>query len=126
VASGRYYHCTVASGRYYHAEWLVEEWLVEGTITAQWLVEEWLVEGTTTAQWLVEGKWEEDEQCCYVVNSLQVTQCIVHQLSAATLKGCSIVQKIVIEIMIKIVTEIGMEQTRLFQCNWFHCANFHD
>jgi len=28
------------------------------------------------------------------------------------------VQKIVIEIVI----EIGMEQTRLFQCNRFHCA----
>jgi len=28
------------------------------------------------------------------------------------------VQKIVIEIM----TEIGMEQTPLFQCNRFHCA----
>jgi len=34
------------------------------------------------------------------------------------LKGCSIAQKIVIEIVI----EICMEQTRLFLCNRFHCA----
>ena len=31
-------------------------------------------------------------------------------------------QKIVIEIVI----EIGMEQTRLFQCNRFHCADIRD
>jgi len=35
-----------------------------------------------------------------------------------TFKGCSTVQKIVIE--------IGMEQTRLFQCNRFHYADFRD
>jgi len=35
-------------------------------------------------------------------------------------KPCSAMQKIVTEIMI----EICMEQTRLFQCNWFHCAIF--
>jgi len=26
----------------------------------------------------------------------------------------------------KIVIEIGTKQTRLFQCNRFHCADFHD
>ena len=40
----------------------------------------------------------------------------------ADLKGCSNVQKIVIEILI----ETGMDQTRLFQCNRFHYADFHD
>jgi len=38
------------------------------------------------------------------------------------LKGCSTVQKIVIEIVI----EIYMEQTQLFQYNRFHCADFRD
>jgi len=36
------------------------------------------------------------------------------------------VQKIVIEIVFEIVIEIDMEQTRLFQCNWFHYADFRD
>ena len=39
-----------------------------------------------------------------------------------TINGCSIVQKIVIEIVI----EIGMELTRLFQRNRFHYADFRD
>ena len=30
----------------------------------------------------------------------------------------------VIEIVFEIVIEICMEQTRLFQCNRFHCADF--
>jgi len=48
------------------------------------------------------------------------------------LKGCSTVQNIVIEIgkpcstMQKFVIEIYMEQTWLFQCNWFHYADFCD
>jgi len=46
------------------------------------------------------------------------------------LKGCSIVQKIAIEIVFEIVTEIVieicMEQARLFQCNRFHYADFRD
>jgi len=32
------------------------------------------------------------------------------------------VQKIVTEIVIEIMIEVGMEHTRLFQCNRFHCA----
>jgi len=37
-------------------------------------------------------------------------------------KPCFTMQKIVIEIVI----EICMEQTRLFQCNRFHYADFRD
>jgi len=43
-------------------------------------------------------------------------------LKKSRLKGCSTVQKIVTEIVI----EIYMEQTRLFQCNRFHYADFRD
>jgi len=45
-------------------------------------------------------------------------------------KPCSTMQKFVIEIVFEIVTEIVIEicieQTRLFQCNRFHCADFRD
>ena len=41
-------------------------------------------------------------------------------------KPCSTMQKFVIEIVFEIVIEICMEQTRLFQRNWFHCADFRD
>jgi len=48
-------------------------------------------------------------ECCQLALTVQVN-CV--------LKGCFTVQKIVIEIRI----EIGMEQTRIFQCNRFHYA----
>ena len=41
-------------------------------------------------------------------------------------KACSTMQKIVIKIVMEIVIEICTEQTRLFQCNRFHCADFRD
>jgi len=47
--------------------------------------------------------------------------CIHISLKEPPLKGCSTVQKIVIEIVI----EICMEQTRFFQCNWFHSTDFY-
>ena len=45
---------------------------------------------------------------------------IVFEIVIEIGKPCSTTQKIVIEIVI----QIGMEQTRLFQCNRFHCADF--
>jgi len=49
-------------------------------------------------------------------------QKIVIEIVVEIGKPCSTMQKFVIEIMI----EACMEQTRLFQCNQFHYADFRD
>jgi len=53
-------------------------------------------------------------------------QKIVIEIKTEIGKPCSIMQKIVTEIVIKIVNEIGMEQTQLFPRDQFCYADFRD
>jgi len=65
-----------------------------------------------------------------IVEGCSTVQKIVIEIVIEIGKPCSTMQKfvieIVIEMVIEIVIEICMEQTRLFQCNWFHNADFRD